>query len=375
MATARPIRARPPATQLVTSRPNRATATPPRPTQVAPAWPESPPDRSRTAPPPAEPAGSAPGSAASPPPAPPRSLRRRRRSALFLFSPLHQNRGVPCRTNHQNSVGLVGWSRDLPAFCPGPTVAFPSTVRLRPFLFCLGFAFGLGTGCNSSLNGTTGGKACSGDTECGAGQYCLGFSQVCPTANSAYTVGQGTCHRDCSSGACACIDRTDCRAFEDCYSGRCVAVPVFCPAEPSVCPPGCTIAPASDRPCGPVCQCEVCPTADAGIPACRWSASLNDAGPGACHAARALITCEGPSGGCGCMSDDAMTCSGPTPCGLSYGYSTCQDQCAAGEYAVACGGPPQPDASFVDQQPPSGCRSLSPTPSGVVSYCCPCESP
>ena len=54
-------------------------------------------------------------------------------------------------------------------------------------------------------------------------------------------------------------------------------------------------------------------------------------------------------------------------------YATCQDQCAESEYAVACGGPSQPDAAYVNQQPPSGCRLALATPSGVAFYSCPCE--
>jgi hypothetical protein len=42
---------------------------------------------------------------------------------------------------------------------------------------------------------------------------------------------------------------------------------------------------------------------------------------------------------------------------------------------VTCGGIPQPDTAFVDQQPPSGCRFGSANPGGFASYCCPCESP
>jgi hypothetical protein len=75
------------------------------------------------------------------------------------------------------------------------------------------------------------------------------------------------------------------------------------------------------------------------------------------------------------MSDDATACPAATTCGLSYGYSTCQDQCAASEYAVACGGIPRPDAAVVSQDPPSGCRLSTANPGGVAFYCCPCEAP
>ncbi len=260
------------------------------------------------------------------------------------------------------------------------------------FLLFLGLALGLGNACNSALTGASGGgKACTGDTDCGTGQYCMGFSQLCATASDDYTVGAGTCHRDCSAGACSCSDRADCRPWEGCYSGGCIALPINCPEEPASCLPGCTLERPSDRVCGPVCRCDVCPAADGGpldtsspvdtandrqaLPACRWPMSLDDAGPGGCRASRALVSCSGPSGGCECASDDSTTCPAPVTCGLAYGYTTCQDQCAATEYAVACGGLPQPDAAFVNQQPPSGCRLALATPGGVALYCCPCESP
>jgi hypothetical protein len=278
-------------------------------------------------------------------------------------------------TNHQNSVVSVGFGPRFTALRLGPTVAIATGVRRNSYLLFLGVCLALGGGCNSSLTGPdAGGKPCSGSTDCGVGQYCLGFSQLCPTTNSAYTVGVGTCHRDCSAGACSCSSADDCGPGAECDSGRCIALHFSCPLEPTTCPPGCTVDPASDSVCGPICRCEVCPAADAGIPACHWPASLDDAGPGACHASRALISCDGPSGGCECASDDVMACPADTACGLSNGYTTCQDECAAGEYAVACGGPPRLDAGFVDQQPPSGCRAGLPDPGGVTLYCCPCGS-
>lgn len=244
------------------------------------------------------------------------------------------------------------------------------------FLLLFGFALGLGFGCNSALTGSNGGgKPCGGDGDCGSGQYCMGFSQACPADSFSYIVGVGTCHRDCSQGACACSDRADCRPWQECDSGRCLDLPINCPFEPAVCPSGCTMQSASDRACGPVCLCAQCPSADAGTMACNWPASLNDAGPEGCQASRGLISCSGPSGSCACMSDDAKTCPAPATCGIANGYTACQDQCATNEYAVACGGLPQPDAALASQQPPSGCRLGLATPGGVAVYCCPCESP
>lgn len=109
------------------------------------------------------------------------------------------------------------------------------------------------------------------------------------------------------------------------------------------------------------------------LPQCSWPTNLSDAGPQGCSAARALVSCSGPAGGCDCMSDEATTCPAAVTCGLSYGYTACEDQCADSEYAVACGGLPQPDAAYVNQQPPSSCRLALATPGGVAFYCCPCE--
>ena len=43
------------------------------------------------------------------------------------------------------------------------------------------------------------------------------------------------------------------------------------------------------------------------LPQCSWPTNLSDAGPQGCSAARALVSCSGPSGGCDCMSDEATT--------------------------------------------------------------------
>jgi hypothetical protein len=245
---------------------------------------------------------------------------------------------------------------------------------------------GRDSGLDSSMSTT----ACRGDSECGSGQYCMNFSVLCSGAPDDYTLGVGTCHRDCSSGACSCGDNADCRPWGECYPGGCVALPIPpCVEEPSSCPAGCTLEQASDRVCGPVCRCDVCPAADGGsnvdalstdatndkqaLPQCGWPTSLNEAGPGGCRASHALVSCNGPAGGCSCTSDDATTCPTPTTCGLAHGYTTCQDRCADNEYAVACGGLPQPDAASVDQQPPGGCRLALATPGGEAFYCCPCE--
>jgi hypothetical protein len=111
---------------------------------------------------------------------------------------------------------------------------------------------------------------------------------------------------------------------------------------------------------------------------CHWPASLNDAGPGvlACAVGRAFVECTSPSGGCDCITDDPTTCS-DCPGGLPSG-ATCRNQCAPGEYAVSCGGPPPFPPSDggpapVYQQPPAGCVNKGGGPAGDTNACCPCQ--
>jgi hypothetical protein len=95
---------------------------------------------------------------------------------------------------------------------------------------------------------------------------------------------------------------------------------------------------------------------------CTWPSTLNDAGPGGCQAARAYITCSGPSGGVLCLSDGALTCPNVTD-------ESCHDACAANQFAVACG---SIDPSVPSADPPAGCTSAGFTPAGIGFYCCPC---
>ena len=103
---------------------------------------------------------------------------------------------------------------------------------------------------------------------------------------------------------------------------------------------------------------------------CGWSASLNDAGPGGCQAARTSVRCHDPAGdGCLCASDGQQSCD----CSgfVSGGPWTCAYACAPNQYTVSCGsvGPSaQPPAA-----PPAGCTSLGANPGGSITYCCPCE--
>jgi len=102
---------------------------------------------------------------------------------------------------------------------------------------------------------------------------------------------------------------------------------------------------------------------------CRWASSLNDAGPGACHASRAQVWCTDPAGdGCGCSSDGAMSCDCSAVAG--GGPWTCAFKCAANQYSLACGsiGPGAGAAA----SPPDGCTAAGATPAGIAYYCCPC---
>jgi hypothetical protein len=104
-----------------------------------------------------------------------------------------------------------------------------------------------------------------------------------------------------------------------------------------------------------------------GAQQCSWPSSLDDAGPGGCRAARALVACHDSAGDtCVCLSSDPQSC--PT-CGASY--SSCQDECALNEYAVTCGSVgPSPGGIA---SPPEGCTSKGANPGGSIEYCCPCQ--
>lgn len=113
--------------------------------------------------------------------------------------------------------------------------------------------------------GAGGAGSCTNDTDCQSGQYCRGFSHVCPNSYSNFTVTPGTCHRDCSIAGCTCVDDTDCRAWEQCSQGSCIAgSPTTCPTEPFNCPPGCMLSLATDQVCASTCRCAVCPASDGG---------------------------------------------------------------------------------------------------------------
>ena len=124
-------------------------------------------------------------------------------------------------------------------------------------------------------------------------------------------------------------------------------------------------------------------------PVCAWPTPV-DAGPGACRVGRFHLECHFPEGatcdsgqsytGTGgvrmlCVSDDPTSCPG---CHPTSGTVTCTSMCAPNQYATSCGGPPRlaVDGGGIDpdyyQEPPAVCSLVTPTPSGMGFWCCPC---
>jgi hypothetical protein len=107
--------------------------------------------------------------------------------------------------------------------------------------------------------------------------------------------------------------------------------------------------------------------------ACPLPASLTGVDPasGQCRAARMLLNCPVTQNvNRLCLSNDRFRCSDDTTASDAGVPSGCDDLCAPGDYAVACG-KPGPGTS---PAPPAGCKDGRPTPGGVVFYCCPCGS-
>ena len=107
--------------------------------------------------------------------------------------------------------------------------------------------------------------------------------------------------------------------------------------------------------------------ASSDLPACQWPAAFEPANvePRGCRAARTFLECDTPSGFLSCMSDNLESCPPSVPIA---DYSNCRNQCAPGEFALACGGVgpgPVPE-------PPPVCRSVLSGPGGQVFHCCPC---
>jgi hypothetical protein len=106
-------------------------------------------------------------------------------------------------------------------------------------------------------------------------------------------------------------------------------------------------------------------------PACHWPAAFDatDAG-GGCRAGRFRLACDGGDAGLsvGCISDDPRQCDGVrVQPDVTF---TCHDECAPNEFGLVCGGVGPGSAP---SDPPAGCHSFSPTPGGIVFYCCPCS--
>jgi hypothetical protein len=106
--------------------------------------------------------------------------------------------------------------------------------------------------------------------------------------------------------------------------------------------------------------------------ACMRAQGLD--GPGAprdsCSSKRAYLKCDLPGGVTElCLSDDPLQCPEEVVSGSDVAAHSCIDQCAANEYAVACGGVGPKIGNAV---PPEGCRALLSGPGGGSAYCCPC---
>ena len=103
---------------------------------------------------------------------------------------------------------------------------------------------------------------------------------------------------------------------------------------------------------------------------CRFDSEFEplDAGYiGRCTAARDLLSCVTADLTYEtCISEDPTSC--PSSEGEPDAPFTCTDKCAAGEYAVSCGGIGESDAAAQ----PTGCRDMGTTPGGATYYCCQC---
>jgi hypothetical protein len=87
----------------------------------------------------------------------------------------------------------------------------------------------------------------------------------------------------------------------------------------------------------------------------------------ACHAGRELARCTSPNGSAICITEENGRCDG------TDANFECESICEPNEYALSCGsvGGLAPGGA---QLPAEACRSVFPTPGGVVFYCCPCPS-
>jgi hypothetical protein len=113
------------------------------------------------------------------------------------------------------------------------------------------------------------------------------------------------------------------------------------------------------------------------FPACTWPTTLEaaDAVTDQCRVARVLLSCELAAGARRiCLAKDLTSCSAATGAGDAGTDGSCTNLCATGEYAVACGKPGPGTGGGTGATPPAGCKTMFPTPGGVVFACCPCGS-
>lgn len=244
-------------------------------------------------------------------------------------------------------------------------------------------------GCAGGETTVAGGEGGVAGTEAAGGTCTLeasAYDQSCQVDSDCVTAFLGDVCADVCVGDCpnAAISRSDSTRYDADLASTPARI-----AHPNGGTCSCALGPA-------FCRAGTCgihsPLDDAGSMEsggqCRWPDSLNDAGPGvrACQVGRALVQCTYPSGiACGvtssgpltewCISDDPTSCPNcrPLPSG-----ATCTNQCAPGQYAVSCGGPPLvpfPDggATSVYQETPSACTPAGVTPGGNAYACCPCQ--
>ena len=93
----------------------------------------------------------------------------------------------------------------------------------------------------------------------------------------------------------------------------------------------------------------------------------DDQASGSCHARRVLARCTSADGSSICITDEGGRCEGTDE------SVSCENLCEPDEYALSCGslGGRAPGGA-TPAAPPDACRSVAPTPGGIVFYCCPC---
>jgi len=97
--------------------------------------------------------------------------------------------------------------------------------------------------------------SCTRTSDCGPGQWCSGITHPCPGGDS-FVEGTGVCRRDCSLGACTCVDDLDCGRGGFCDHGSCGPHGGSCVNAPCT-RAGCSVQRPDDLVC-PVCVCPSC---------------------------------------------------------------------------------------------------------------------